>query len=464
MIRDVELRERAAEWLLREDIVEKDYVLGWVLWGIAAHSELSRNWIFKGGTCLKKCYFETYRFSEDLDFTVGRGGPIDPSELLRIFSEIAERIYDEAGIEIPRDALRFDAGSGGAYVEGRIYYRGPRNPRGDLPRIKLDLVADEVIVQPPVLRPIAHPYPDELPGTPQIYCYGFEEVFAEKLRAMGERGRPRDLYDIINLYRRPDLHTAPDLVMQVLRQKCENKGVPVPTVAALEASPYRAELETEWASMLAHQLPELPPFESFWSELPGLFAWLEERERMPSALPAVPVSAEVEPAWQPPPTVWRWGAGVPLEAIRFAGANRLCVDLGYRDSVRRVEPYSLRRTRDGNLLFYARPVDNGEIRAYRVDRIQSIQVTSEPYSPVFQVETSLVRPTARPGRATLDLSPSQRRSRMRSAGLRYRVECAHCGKTFTRRDTRLRRHKAPASAGSYDCPGRTGYIIDTVYD
>lgn len=31
--------------------------------------------MFKGGTCLKKCYIETYRFSEDLDFTVLPGGP-----------------------------------------------------------------------------------------------------------------------------------------------------------------------------------------------------------------------------------------------------------------------------------------------------------------------------------------------------------------------------------------------------
>ena len=37
--------------------------------GIAGHPVLC-NRVFKGGTCLKKCFFETYRFSEDLDFTV----------------------------------------------------------------------------------------------------------------------------------------------------------------------------------------------------------------------------------------------------------------------------------------------------------------------------------------------------------------------------------------------------------
>lgn len=46
---------------------------------VNAHGELGESWVFKGGTCLKKCYFETYRFSEDLDFTrfptaIGKAG------------------------------------------------------------------------------------------------------------------------------------------------------------------------------------------------------------------------------------------------------------------------------------------------------------------------------------------------------------------------------------------------------
>lgn len=35
-----------------------------------AQDEPAESWVFKGGTCLKKCYFETYHFSEDLDFTL----------------------------------------------------------------------------------------------------------------------------------------------------------------------------------------------------------------------------------------------------------------------------------------------------------------------------------------------------------------------------------------------------------
>jgi predicted nucleotidyltransferase component of viral defense system len=65
MIDKREILEAASAFSLLPNIVEKDYVLGWILSGINAHEELSENWVFKGGTCLKKCYFETYRFSED---------------------------------------------------------------------------------------------------------------------------------------------------------------------------------------------------------------------------------------------------------------------------------------------------------------------------------------------------------------------------------------------------------------
>ena len=56
MIDKAEIKEFAAKMGLRTDILEKDYVLGRLLAGISAHKELSESWVFKGGTCLKKCH------------------------------------------------------------------------------------------------------------------------------------------------------------------------------------------------------------------------------------------------------------------------------------------------------------------------------------------------------------------------------------------------------------------------
>jgi hypothetical protein len=47
MISTQDVRDRAAEWQLRQEIVEKDYVLGWLLAAIGPHEATGRHWIFK---------------------------------------------------------------------------------------------------------------------------------------------------------------------------------------------------------------------------------------------------------------------------------------------------------------------------------------------------------------------------------------------------------------------------------
>ena len=93
MIDRDELVAIADETGLTPQVVEKDYVLGWLLAAINANELLAASWVFKGGTCLKKCYFETYRFSEDLDFTLREESHLDERFLLERFSEISEWLY-----------------------------------------------------------------------------------------------------------------------------------------------------------------------------------------------------------------------------------------------------------------------------------------------------------------------------------------------------------------------------------
>jgi len=103
-----EVMDFAREFGLAAQVIEKDYTLGWLLAGIAAHSEIGQSWIFKGGTCLKKCYFETYRFSEDLDFTLTNPDHLREDFLLETFNQIASWVYDNTGIEIPADTIWFE--------------------------------------------------------------------------------------------------------------------------------------------------------------------------------------------------------------------------------------------------------------------------------------------------------------------------------------------------------------------
>lgn len=69
MIREAEVRRTAAAKKIDPMVIDLDYSLGWILLGMKNISPDLLGLIFKGGTCLRKCYFQDYRFSEDLDFT-----------------------------------------------------------------------------------------------------------------------------------------------------------------------------------------------------------------------------------------------------------------------------------------------------------------------------------------------------------------------------------------------------------
>jgi predicted nucleotidyltransferase component of viral defense system len=389
-----EITDWARELSLDLHVVEKDYVLGWLLAGISSNAALTNSWVFKGGTCLKKCYFETYRFSEDLDFTVINEEQLDEAYLLEAFREIAEWLYEQSGIEIPVDRLRFKLTQldGGRYVEGRIYYVGPLLQRRTLARIKFDLTSKEKLVLPAERRSVHHPYSDCPADGIHVLSYRFEEVFAEKIRALAERERPRDLYDVVHLYRHDSLRSDRHTVLSTLEAKCAFKNIPIPALERLSRPDAKAKLAVEWRDMLAHQLPVLPDLEHFWSELPNVFRWLNGGLTQPE-LRSAPIVGTIDTGWQAPRMVQRWRAEFPMELVRFAAANRLCVNLHYDDTWRLIEPYSLRRSVEGNLLLCAIKHQSGETRTYRVDRIQGVDVSTKPFIPRFLIELTPAAPT-----------------------------------------------------------------------
>jgi len=404
MIDKREILETASALGLQPSVVEKDYVLGWLLAGIYAHDELRDAWVFKGGTCLKKCYFETYRFSEDLDFTLRDEASLDQDFLHRVLGEVVEWVSDESGLIIPADQLSFDIYEnprGRRSCQGKVGYRGPVSPTsgsGGWPKIKLDLTADEALVLPAVRRAVFHPYSDGPEDGLWINCYAYEEAFGEKIRALGERTRPRDLYDVINLYRHDATRPSASLLRDVLTQKCAYKGIALPSIASLE--PHRGDLEAMWDNMLGHQLPVLPPVADFWAALPEVFRWMmgEQEAPLPTAIIASAQETTIRSRLLPRGIPMR--SRGPLEIIRFAAANHLCVDLQYDGSVRRIEPYSLRETRDGNFILYATRSDTGEQRSYRIDRMQGASVTGQSFTPRFLVELTTDGPLSIPPTAT----------------------------------------------------------------
>jgi predicted nucleotidyltransferase component of viral defense system len=475
MIDRREILDLAAQTMLTPHVVEKDYVLGWMLAAIYGHEELADSWVFKGGTCLKKCFFETYRFSEDLDFTLLNPDHLDEPFLKRVFAEIGEWIYEETGIEMPAGKQEFEIYKnprGSISCQGKISYKGPVSSTHALPRIKLDLTADEHVVLPPVERPIFHPYSDAPEGGIEVLAYDYVEAFAEKFRALAERTRPRDLYDVVHLYRNVDARPDPVKFVEVLRQKCEFKGIALPRLVDLD--PHWVDLEAGWAHMLDHQLPALLPVATFRDALPEIFAWLEGA--------IVPVLA--------PMTL---GAGEALirdrvinmpagsrgqsfiEIIRFAASNRLIVELDYQDqqgrrSTRAIEAYSLRRSRAGDVLLMAVRADNGQPRSYLVNSIRGVNTTQQSFSPRFPIELTPSGFQAIPGTSresgVVQFRQTTRRASSRRAssnGPTYVFRCTSCRKLFYRKthDGSLNPHKRPD--GRTTCHGSYGTYVRTKY-
>jgi predicted nucleotidyltransferase component of viral defense system len=468
-----EILDIAAQTSLTPHVVEKDYVLGWMLAGIYAHEELAESWIFKGGTCLKKCFFETYRFSEDLDFTLRDEAQIDETFLKRVFAEVGAWIYETTGIEIPVDQQEFDIYQnprGKLSCQGKISYRGPVSPTRPLPRIKLDLTADERVVLSPATAEIFHPYSDIPEEGIEVQAYDYVEAFAEKFRALAERTRPRDLYDVVNLYRNTDARPEQQQFVQVLREKCTFKGIELPRLADIQT--HRAEVEAGWVHMLNHQLPALLPVNSFWDALEEIFDWLHGQV-LPPVLAPMPLGANDAlirdriiglPAGS--------GGQSFIEMIRFAAANRLLVEIDYRDkkgvrSTRAIEAYSLRRSQAGDVLLMAARADNGQARSYLVSNILGVSPTQTSFTPRYPIELTpsgpqLIPDTSRSAGITTSRLPRVTRRRVAGSGPTYVYRCTVCRKLFERKtqDTTLRPHKNPAG---WQCYGTYGTNVRTKY-
>ena len=385
MISKKEVLEQAKSFGLSPDTVEKDYVLGWMLYGIHSHSDLRSKWLFKGGTSLKKCFLETFRFSEDLDFTISDEKHLSIDFLNKTFHEVADIIHERTGINFDKGQFKFkiiDKENGKKSGQGKVHFNGPLQRKRGFSTIKLDLTNDEIVVLKPVKKKVHHPYSDNPGPGISINCYAFEEVIAEKIRALAQRARPRDLYDVIHFFRNREMIENPQLVYNILRKKCSFKYIQVPDFEAIRGHEKIDELESEWKNMLAHQLPSLPPVEHFWNDLGPFFNWLKEtlqEDRL------VPIS-EKDKVFHLNRVLGRARIDGILLKIQFAAANRVCIKLTYANKVRTIEPYSFRQARNESRLFYGLHREDNSIKCFRLSDIQSVEVTNIPYTERYPVE------------------------------------------------------------------------------
>ncbi len=252
MIRPKEIQQKAREAGVRDQQIEKDYVLSWILKGIAEHEHLATVLVFKGGTVLKKFYFEDYRFSEDLDFTL-----IDNSfpneQIFALFGDVFEFIREEANIplEIIDNNEHEDGG-----INFYISYTGPLGGQGNNKRVKVDISKSEKLEFEPVMKSAFIAYSDI--EEHQLLCYRLEEVLVEKMRSVMQRMQARDFYDI--WYLLEDHQMEIEYFMEEFAAKCASKNLnpaDFPKKLAERLPSYKGR----WQSSLSEQIQNLPNFE-----------------------------------------------------------------------------------------------------------------------------------------------------------------------------------------------------------
>lgn len=250
MIARPEIARLAREGGVDERTQERDYVLTWLLAGMATRDF---GLVFKGGTCLRRCYIRGHRYSEDLDFTLSPGA--SPIAALNVVAAWCRFIGDEAGI-------RADGAADRTMVRKRAWvsFTGPLAARREN-AIKVDLADDEDVVDRVVHQPLLSEYSDLHDGKYAVPAYSLAEIWAEKTRSLMQRAEPRDAYDLAALAEQ-DGNLA-EAARNVFERKARAKGLN-PGDLADRLSAREATLKRMWTDRLRDQATVVPDFDTTW--------------------------------------------------------------------------------------------------------------------------------------------------------------------------------------------------------
>ena len=260
------------------EVLERDYLLSWILAAIAEVDELKETLVFKGGTCLKKCYFKNYRFSEDLDFTaIGKfpSGKLLYELMQRMCTNAIKLIDPYAPMdiicEVYQPAKPHPRGQEAFNIRTKFpWHRKPQT------NIIVEITVDEEIIKPVILKPILHEH-DEI-FSASILTYSLEEIIAEKLRAILQniknlekrgwaRSRARDYYDLWNILKVYKDQLNLQNFESFLRQKCSTRDVNFENHNSFFYPKLLEIVEKTWEQWLGTLVSELPPYQQVIEEL-----------------------------------------------------------------------------------------------------------------------------------------------------------------------------------------------------
>jgi len=255
MISRAELQRLANREKVALGTLEKDYVITEVLKALSLVPALSELLVFKGGTALRKVYFPDWRYSEDLDFTVKHD--MTKEELRQDLDQWYQQVRLVSEIQLTTKMLHKPDG----YARVRTQFIGPLSYPG---MIFMDLSFDEPLcLDPERRRVLATPFSS---GEQEVLAYPLEELLAEKMRSLLERGKSRDYYDVWRLLKEHSSTLDLELLSTVLPKKLSHKNLNVTAVDDFLPRDIKG-LKRYWEKDLGQQIVSLPSLEEVIEEL-----------------------------------------------------------------------------------------------------------------------------------------------------------------------------------------------------
>ncbi len=168
----------------QDEFVEQDLILSRLLIELYSSKLISENLAFRGGTALHKLFLKTpYRYSEDLDFVQIKSGDIGP--ILTEVRKIVKQIIPAA----PRYKKSISNNT-------LIYSYNAENPPTPKMKIKIEINTREHIAVDGIKKINLDCKSDWFNGSAEIATFSTEELLSTKLRALYQRKKGRDLFDL----------------------------------------------------------------------------------------------------------------------------------------------------------------------------------------------------------------------------------------------------------------------------
>jgi len=181
-------------------LIEKDYYCSLVLKILYEHNQLKNLLIFKGGTLLSKGFFNFFRLSEDLDFSISNNFCTNRNErkkIADIFKTMIPLVLKELNFKVVSPFRGYNESS---HYNGIFGYD---SVNGLPDTIKFDVALKGDLVHEPIGTNLKTLLMNPISNTaifPNIFALALtkEEVYAEKFRAAltREPSAIRDFFDI----------------------------------------------------------------------------------------------------------------------------------------------------------------------------------------------------------------------------------------------------------------------------